>query len=285
MLGDLSELIAGPPTFLNNVIFPDTWPQPAATGSLVTSFRAGVRIARDLLLNPAASPGDSIPFLLQSGAEYRVFTPPGESTLNPGPSPPYLNTHHTHAGINLKTREYWSKYERNVNTLLERPYARRFLTMGGILWRLALQFGPSTIITHALSGPSLDATVWRQGDISQGGGWDDSVTMADIGILIGQSPDGAGSCWPPHDVWFTSSRWKGFWLESDEIWFQSHLANLSSANLKAPKNCKEWKQFFHSKLTTAGARLSTPGSEAFSRQLLGQLGYNVHQELCWNMTE
>ncbi|KAG1772206.1 hypothetical protein EV702DRAFT_1246600 [Suillus placidus] len=246
MLGDLSELIAGPPTFLNNIIFPNTLPEPTATGTLVTSFRAGVKIARDLFLNSSASPADSIPFLLQSGAEYRVFTPPDRSALNPdgcGPSPPYLNTCHTHAGINLKTREYWSKYERN-----------------------------SLVLPPSLPAP-CQALIRTPplGDVSDGG-WDDSVTMADIGILIGQSPDGAESCWPPHDVWSTSSRWKGFWSESDEIWFQSQLANLSSANLEAPKNRREWKRFFHPRLTTPDARRSTPGSEAFSRQLLGRLG-------------
>ncbi|KAG2737849.1 hypothetical protein P692DRAFT_20883171 [Suillus brevipes Sb2] len=118
--------------------------------------------------------------------------------------PPYLDTHMQYSGMNLKATDLWNQYQWQVRELLGRPYARRFLTMGGIAWRLALQFGPPELARQALDGPSSDVTVFGRGDIAEGY-WDDSVTPGDLGTLIGRSSTGVESCWPPQDVWESSS--------------------------------------------------------------------------------
>ncbi|KAG2045417.1 hypothetical protein BDR06DRAFT_596547 [Suillus hirtellus] len=190
--------------------------------------------------------------------------------------PPYLDTRTQYSGMNLKATDYWHQYQRRVRELLQRPYARRFLTMGGIAWRLALQFGPPELARPALDGPSSDVTVWGRGDIAEGY-WDDSVTPADLGTLIGRSSTGVESCWPPQDVWESSSRWMGFWTDADEKWFQTHLSNLTSGNIAAPKTRKNWKRSFR---PTAAARLGDSGTELFARSLLKDLGYCTDKELC-----
>jgi hypothetical protein len=107
------------------------------------------------------------------------------------------------------------------------------------------------------------------------------VTAADIAMLIGVS--GTGSCWPPHDVWNSSCRWKGFWSDADEQWFQSHLGNLSSGNTEAGKTRKDWKRFFRPISAARSSDTSIYGSEAFARELFGQLGFRTDVIPTWDL--
>lgn len=274
------------PPHLAGITFPSGTPQ--ILGRLITTFRTAIRVAYDLFCNPNASPADSVPTLLSLGASYRIMTPMPVRSLLAHPTrvhrhiapPPYLDTHMQYSGMNLKATDFWNQYQWQVRELLGRPYARRFLTMGGIAWRLALQFGPPELARQALDGPSSDVTVFGRGDIAEGY-WDDSVTPGDLGTLIGRSSTGVESCWPPQDVWESSSRWMGFWTYADEKWFQTHLQNLSSGNLAAPKTRKNWKRAFR---PTAAVRLGDSGTEIFARNLLGDLGYCTDKEPCWNLS-
>ncbi|KAG1744812.1 hypothetical protein EDB19DRAFT_1826951 [Suillus lakei] len=258
-------LIIGPPVYLrlSGIIFPAT-PAPRL-GTLVMSFQSAIRVAHDIYDHPAASPAASVPNLLRRGASYRVFTPISQVTRVPSLTrghPSYLDSRNTYPELlNFKDPNYWNTYLARVQALLRRPYVRRFLTMGGILWHLALQFGPPSLLNDALAGPSLDVTTWGIGEVN-GQSWDDSVTAADIAMLIGVS--GTGSCWPPHDVWNSSCRWKGFWSDADEQWFQSHLRNLSSGNTEAGKTRKDWKHFFRPISAARSSDTSIYGSEAFA---------------------
>ncbi|KAG1760628.1 hypothetical protein EDD22DRAFT_954784 [Suillus occidentalis] len=163
----------GPPVILPGINFPTTATQ--RTGKLVTTFRTAVRLVHLRFLNPNASPADFIPTLLRSGAPYRVLSPLGNATPHPlAGQPPYLATRHEYTGLDLEDPGYWESYKRNVEELLGRPYARRFLSLGGIFWRLALQFGDM-----------LD------------GFCDDMVTPADKGILLGQQSARIGNMLAP----------------------------------------------------------------------------------------
>ncbi|KAG2740606.1 hypothetical protein P692DRAFT_20880896, partial [Suillus brevipes Sb2] len=173
----------GPSVMLPGLNFPTTATQ--RTGKLVTTFRTAVRIVYLMFLNPNASPADFIPTLLRSGAPYRVLSPLGDTTPHPlVDQPPYLATRHEYTGLNLNDPGYWENYKSNVKGLLGRPYARRFLSLGGTLWRLALQFGLADLIDRALAGPSSDVTDWASRDMLDGF-CDDMVTPADKGILLG----------------------------------------------------------------------------------------------------
>ncbi|KAG1790127.1 uncharacterized protein HD556DRAFT_1310911 [Suillus plorans] len=145
-----------PPVMLPGINFP-TIIATQCTGKLITMF-----------VNPRAGPEDSIPILLRSGAPYCVLSPLG-TAIAPHlliDQPPYLATCHEYTGLDLWDPDYWVNYKKNVKELLGRPYARRFLSLSGILWHLAVQFGPADLIEHAIAGPSLDATNWASGDMS-----------------------------------------------------------------------------------------------------------------------
>ncbi|KAG1804560.1 hypothetical protein EV424DRAFT_1351261 [Suillus variegatus] len=236
-----ARLIIGPPVYLSGITFPAT-PAPRL-GTLVMLFQSAIRVVHDFYVDPAASPAASVPTLLRHGASYCILTPRSQVTRVPpltGSYPSYLDTRNTHPGLlNLKDLNYWNVYLAHAQALLRRPYAQRFLTLGEILWHLALQFGPPSLVNHTLADLSSDVMIWGIGDIVNSR-WDDSVTAADIATLI------------------------GFWSEADEQWFQLHLRNLSSGNAEAGKTCKDWKCFFRPISTARLSDASIYGSEAFA---------------------
>ncbi|KAG1893740.1 uncharacterized protein F5891DRAFT_985561 [Suillus fuscotomentosus] len=273
--------INGPQVFMQGVTFPAA--PTLHSGCLITMFRSAIRVAHDLLANPNASPADSIPGLLRSGAPFRVissiqYTAPTQLEARPL----YLATKRTHVGLDLSEPGYWNTYLATVQQLLDRPFARRFLTVGGIIWRIALQFGPKTLIQEALSGPSSDVTRWKSGETLDDL-WDDTVTPAELEILLGQGLENSVTCWPPHDIWTSSTRWSGFWSEKDEAWFQLQLANLSSGNTEAPKTRKDWKRFYKPISDDKSGDPSFHGSEAFARDLFQKLGYRVDRDPIWDL--
>jgi hypothetical protein len=273
----------GPPVILPGINFPTTATQ--RTGKLVTTFRTAVRLVHLRFLNPNASPADFIPTLLRSGAPYRVLSPLGNATPHPlAGQPPYLATRHEYTGLDLEDPGYWESYKRNVEELLGRPYARRFLSLGGIFWRLALQFGPADLIDCALAGPSSDVTEWASGDMLDGF-CDDMVTPADKGILLGRSLRGSETCWPPWDLWDTSTEWTGHWSDDNESWFQSHLSNLSHGRLNAPKSRQAWRKLFKPAPAVVSHDPAHRGTDPLARTVFGQLGHSVDREPCWDLAQ
>lgn len=254
-------------------------------GKLVTTFRTAVHITYAMIVDLSASPADSIPTLLRSGAPYCVLSPSGNvnSQLLIG-QPPYLATRHEYIGLDLQDPNYWNNYKKNVKELLSRPYAHCFLSLGGILWCLALQFSPADLVEHALAGPSLDATDWASGDISDGL-YDDMVTPADKGILVGRSLQGSESCWPPYELWDASTGWTGCWSDDNESWFQSHLSNLSDGRLDTPKSCQVWRKLFKPAPAVVSQDPAHHGTDPFARCVFGQLGHSVDHEPCWDLAQ
>jgi len=67
--------------------------------------------------------------------------------------------------------------------LLKKLFACGFFSLKGILWWLALQFGPADLIAQALAGPFSYVTVWQSGDMS-GGLCNDSIIAAEKASLL-----------------------------------------------------------------------------------------------------
>ncbi|KAG1883314.1 hypothetical protein F4604DRAFT_1920517 [Suillus subluteus] len=146
------------------------------------------------LSNPDSSPADSIPTLLRSGAPFQILAPlPNTAPQDLAVVPSYLSRRNIFQGFDLQNPGYWTIYTARVRELLCLPFARRFLTQGGILWRIALQFGPNTLVQEALVGPSSAVTLWRSGE-SVGNLWDDFITPEEINTLLGRSSSGSESC-------------------------------------------------------------------------------------------
>lgn len=269
------ELQTDGPVFMMGITFPAA-PAVLRSGRLTTSFRSAIRVVYDQLSNPDSSPADSILTLLRSGAPFQILAPlPNTAPQDLAVAPSYLSRRNVFQGFDLQNPGYWTIYTARVRELLCLPFARRFLTQGGILWRIALQFGPNTLVQEALAGPSSAVTLWRSGK-SVGNLWDDFVTPEEINTLLGRSSSGSESCWPPNDVWDSCKKWKGFWSDADEAWFQLHLANLSSGNLQAPKSRRTWKTCFR-------PAKSDRSSEPYAQELFKKLGYDNARAPTWDL--
>lgn len=118
----------------------------------------------------------------------------------------------------------FQEYDVRVRAMLRLPFARRFLTMGGIAWRIALHYGPESLFAAALSGPSTDAYVHGRVD-RIGRDIDDTVTADDIALLLGTAT-GGGSLWPPVDIFEKYEKWQGEWSHEWEAWFQKRLLGI-----------------------------------------------------------
>ncbi|KAG1804561.1 hypothetical protein EV424DRAFT_1351262 [Suillus variegatus] len=273
-------LVLGP-SMSQGVVFPTA--PVHHSGRLITMFRSAIRIVYNLLANPNASPVDSIPALLRCGAPFQVIS----SVQYDAPThlevrPLYLATKRTHIGLDLSNPGYWNTYVATVQQLLNHSFARHFLMVGGIIWRVALQFGPNMLVQEALAGPSSDVTRWKSGEMLDDL-WDDTVTPAELEVLLGQGLESSVTCWPPHDIWTSSTRWSGYWSEKDESWFQLQLANLSSGNTDAPKSRKDWKRFYKPITDNRSDDPSIHGSEAFACDVFLKLGYHVDRDPIWNL--
>ncbi|KAG1727326.1 hypothetical protein EDB19DRAFT_1833142 [Suillus lakei] len=247
--------INGPHVFMQGIAFPAA--PVHHSGRLIMTFRCGA------------------PFRVISSIQYAA---PTQLEVRPW----YLATKGAHVGIDLCELGYWNTYEATIQQLLNQPFVRHFLMVGGIIWHIALQFGPNTLVQQALAGPSSDITRWKSGEVLDDL-WDHTVTPAGMVILLGQGLDKVGTCWPPHDIWTSSAKWSGFWSEEDESWFQLQLANLSSGNINAPKTHKDWKRFYRPIPDSKSDDPSIHGSEAFARDLFQSLGYCVDHDPTWNL--
>lgn len=104
--------------------------------------------------------------------------------------PPLLSWMHTDPVF-----RWWSRYpdsiqkswEWTVAEVLGRLHATWALTSGGILWRLAVEFGSANLLQDAVCGPSLTTTLYRRGQaysfpVSFSG---DHLSRVEMDALIG----------------------------------------------------------------------------------------------------
>ncbi|KAG0694677.1 hypothetical protein DFH29DRAFT_1006121 [Suillus ampliporus] len=162
---------------------------------------------------------------LSRGLDWRVFV--STQDLVPHPHPPihrpaYL--HARHSGL-VVSNQVFVMYESWVRDRLLRPYACHFLTMGSIVWRIALYYGPPSLFSAALAGPSTNAYMHHHID-HMGTHFDNKVTDDDIALLLGVTNQ--GSLWPPLDIWHRCQRWKGEWSHDSEGWFQDRIGKIQS---------------------------------------------------------
>ncbi|CAA7260021.1 unnamed protein product [Cyclocybe aegerita] len=139
--------------------------------------------------------------------------------------------------------------------LLGRPQGRAAILRGGIVGRIAREFGSKE---SGLQGPSIEVTVHHSGYFvpSKHDGyfyWDDDLTGEEIACLCGTYClyTGRGeqtttvSWFPPPDVWDKQGYgWPG-WTETNEEFFQQWIADIRKGNAK-PLSRQNWWRKVHS---------------------------------------
>ncbi|CAA7261107.1 unnamed protein product [Cyclocybe aegerita] len=139
--------------------------------------------------------------------------------------------------------------------LLGRPQGQAAILRGGIVGRIAREFGSKE---SGLQGPSIEVTVHHLGYFvpSKHDGyfyWDDDLTGEEIACLCGTYClyTGRGeqtttvSWFPPPDVWDKQGYgWPG-WTETNEEFFQQWIADIRKGNAK-PLSRQNWWRKVHS---------------------------------------
>jgi hypothetical protein len=139
-----------------------------------------------------------------------------------------------------------SKYIQEVQRLLYRENARAFLEHGGLIWRIALEFGGPRLWSDLFLGPSIFCVDARLGERVPDYGWiADSPSQEELDLLLGvvHKPDSqtyAVSLFPPYHVFHGSPHWTGVWMNDNEEWFQKLVQKLRAGQLK-PHAKAHWR--------------------------------------------
>lgn len=138
--------------------------------------------------------------------------------------------------------KFFQQWAATVTDIMRHPHARAYLFEGGLLWRLALEFGPEDLIKKALSGPSEAVTSFGIGL------WDTAAQMVcdicplyKLDVVLGRI-NGKSDVWwlPKPDIWETNHpAWTGIWNDEQEKTFQSLLHNMRNGVHK-PHNLGTW---------------------------------------------
>ena len=112
-------------------------------------------------------------------------------------------------------------YLHNVTAVLQRPHARRFLVAGDLLWRIAITFGPATLYTEALAGPSLTASIYRRHSPLVQDNLVDDLMPTEVTALLGVTTLNQ-SFWPPLEMFRTSQHFNGEWSPANEGYIGPH---------------------------------------------------------------
>ncbi|KAI0055215.1 hypothetical protein BV25DRAFT_1843124 [Artomyces pyxidatus] len=207
--------------------------------------------------------------------------------LPPLPNAADLPEEMAYAGVARLIQEDWTSFhessivsfEINARRLLERPHARFFLTRGGILWRLALHYGPHHLLTDAASGPSRLVTQWTTGAMTTVN--QTQPQLAPIPVISDQSygneearligMTGGRSVWPDASTFESSVAWNGEWSVQNEIWFQRRLERFdqnSGQSMTNPllRTSSQWRSDLRDTLHR-GQRRSVNGPGSLSHAL------------------
>lgn len=146
-------------------------------------------------------------------------------------------THTRWENPNARTREVWwtshgkliDAYRHQVQLLL-RSVAPQVLAMGGIAWRLAVEYGSPTDLQRAAERPSykfLSHCTTHPSEIPVSTVTDNHLYADEIRVLFGQLLDGK-SLWPHPDIFNKTMAWNGYWEKHNEEWFQKRLHHLQT---------------------------------------------------------
>jgi hypothetical protein len=141
--------------------------------------------------------------------------------------------------------------------------------MGGLLWRLAVHYGPDDLFSFALSGPSTDASIHCNVD-RNGTDIDDTMTEDHINLLIGLTSDNH-SLWPPLKFFEIYQSWEGEWSPTWETWFLERIAAIHNHSKLAFIHRADWSKKPRRHTAIAYSKESTAGTEAHARWLCEQV--------------
>ena len=184
---------------------------------------------------------------LAKGLPYRISLPLVSSTTTSYfPSHAFSTGNPSFPLIRQQQYEKLSKrmvrqYHANVQAILSLPDARKFLTCGGLLWRIVKHYAPG-LYPAALQGPSSATDSPHQHlDVDPDGNYyTDLITPEEIKTLLGVTTN-SNSFWP-YPMWYEGSNWyNGEWTEANEAWFIKHANNIKYSRDGCLRSGRNWQ--------------------------------------------
>lgn len=143
------------------------------------------------------------------------------------------------------------KYISQVQTLLQSPHATRFLLEGGLIWRLAIAYGPPGM--YPRNDTEQSTSTPNQGDMVLTDWVSGPLFEHEIDTLLGKISDSNHTIYPPFDLFSTSHFFHGEWTADIETWFLNWSQQIEDAALHPddhdfePKSPRQWKNQFSRK--------------------------------------
>lgn len=210
--------------------------------------RTELRVQAWMLMNPSWTPADWLPRCLEKGLPFRVlvhddvmtrYRPDGLVAFQTRPA--WLSQRK--APLDDRSGEaalLCCRYLAAVTNVLQCPHTRRYLAEGGILWRLAIQYGQWDLYSSAFTGPSSTATVY--GRASMGAWRDDLLEDHETAMLLGVTFH-SGFFWPQPTVINEGVYATGEWTEENETWFTNRATQIAQG-IARPKGMQGWQSQF-----------------------------------------
>jgi hypothetical protein len=248
-----SSPFASPPFPINGTILPPA-PIKVTAGRLIVPPSTELRIRYWWLQDPDIATSTLMQHCLRKGLPFRLVVPEDNlQALRPQGLLPNYNRpswlDNVDTPIPQDRREaansrILQEYLHSVTAVLQRPHAHRFLTAGDLLWRIAIAFGPATLYTDALVGPSSTATLYgRRSPPVQGNLVDDLLMPTEITALLGVTTLHQ-SFWPPLELFRDSQHFNSEWSPANEEWYDRHAKKIWAGDLSTLTPQKQWKTHF-----------------------------------------
>lgn len=136
---------------------------------------------------------------------------------------------------------FFDIWEQEVRVILERPHAYIYLFYGGLLWRIAREFGPPHLFQAVAAGPSIAATAWGQYDEIQGPLLiTEAASKYELAILLGEAQETSKSLWPSLIHFHNLPFWSGEWNPAAELWFLRRLSAIRAG--AEPRSDEDWER-------------------------------------------
>ncbi|KAH7917881.1 hypothetical protein BV22DRAFT_1135037 [Leucogyrophana mollusca] len=226
-------------------------------GVLLLSPRAEVALRYRALANKISSLDILLNRAFLLGIEFNIMVPfdkihlfkPAYDTISNDirARPPYFQPEHVEllVPVQLGTLCTATQWETAVRAIFRRPHARAYILKGGLLWRLALEFGSRHILESVANGPSISVTMANHMrrefgpvmDIA-----DDEAVAGEVAVMLGvehRSNGGNRYMWPPPESGLPC--FDGEWNIIAEEWFTHHLARVRAGDVNL-KTAGQWKK-------------------------------------------
>ena len=160
--------------------------------------------------------------------------------IEPPPLPLYFQANYVELPLVFHDsirQQSWGAYLHNVKQVLARPHASSFLLQGGILWRIALEFGPTNLLPDLLQGPSVTMVECLYGQRNVNGHLFEGPTDGELAVLLGEVAEQGNmpkkSWWPSPSCFERNKFFVAQWTSLHEAWFQARLANITQGRIEA----------------------------------------------------